>query len=160
MKPRRHRRIFLSEVLKYRDRQRHVAESALGDIVADAQTFAAFMDTCVLVPSAQRDLLLETVFVGASRPLWSARVEEEVRRTTTALHEQRGCGAEGTRAPLMRLLQQAVASGPVTYRTLVGISRPKSIHPTGSTLRPAADPERSTSTPSILSGNVPSRPDD
>lgn len=39
MKPRRHRRILLSEVLKYQKRQRHEADAALSDIVADAAAF-------------------------------------------------------------------------------------------------------------------------
>lgn len=43
-KPRRHRRILLADVVTYQDRQRHVADTALSDIVADAQRFTDYED--------------------------------------------------------------------------------------------------------------------
>ena len=39
-KVRRHRRLFLTDVLEFRDRQRRVAHEALSDMVADAQAMA------------------------------------------------------------------------------------------------------------------------
>lgn len=42
MKPRRHRRIQLVDLLEYRERQRQRADQALSDIVSDAQTFGDY----------------------------------------------------------------------------------------------------------------------
>lgn len=41
-KVRRHRRLFLTDVLEFRDRQRRVAHEALSDMVADAQAMGAY----------------------------------------------------------------------------------------------------------------------
>ena len=39
---RRHRRLYLSDVVEYRKRRRRVADEALSDIVADAQMFGEY----------------------------------------------------------------------------------------------------------------------
>ena len=43
-KVRRHRRLFLTDVLKFRERQRRAANEALSDIAADAQAMGAYDD--------------------------------------------------------------------------------------------------------------------
>jgi hypothetical protein len=42
---------------------------------------SALLDTCVLVPSRARDVLLEIGSTGAYRPLWSAEILDELDRT-------------------------------------------------------------------------------
>ncbi|MGO1590911.1 MAG: helix-turn-helix domain-containing protein [Ancrocorticia sp.] len=44
MKARRHRRVMLSDVLEFQKRQRHRADQALSDMVADAQAFGDYDD--------------------------------------------------------------------------------------------------------------------
>ncbi len=44
MKARRHRRVMLADVLEFQERQRHRADQALSDIVADAQAFGDYDD--------------------------------------------------------------------------------------------------------------------
>ena len=41
---RRHRRLYLSDVLEYRERQRRASDEALSDMVADAQAMGAYDD--------------------------------------------------------------------------------------------------------------------
>lgn len=53
-------------------------------------TFSALLDTCVLVPSVLRDLLLELGTGPAYRPVWSDRIEEELGRTVSELRRRRG----------------------------------------------------------------------
>ena len=43
-KVRRHRRLFLTDVLEFRERQRRAANEALSDMVADAQAMGAYDD--------------------------------------------------------------------------------------------------------------------
>lgn len=44
MKTRRHRRVMLADILEFQKRQRHHADQALADIVADAQAFDDYDD--------------------------------------------------------------------------------------------------------------------
>jgi predicted nucleic acid-binding protein len=67
---------------------------------------AALLDTCVLVPSRSRDVLLEIASTGAYRPLWSTEILAELDRTLRLLLAKRGVSAEGVDAYLTRLFRQ------------------------------------------------------
>ena len=49
----------------------------------------ALPDTCVLVPSRARDVLLEIASAGAYRPLWSSEILAELDRTLRLLLAKR-----------------------------------------------------------------------
>ena len=68
--------------------------------------FSALLDTCVLVPSRARDVLLETASTGVYRPLWSSEILVELDRTLRLLQAKRGVPPEETDAYLKRLLRQ------------------------------------------------------
>lgn len=74
--------------------------------------FSAFLDTCVLVPSVLRDLLLELGTNPAYRPLWSERVEEELARAIRSRHGSKGRDPEETDAYIKRLLRNMNAALP------------------------------------------------
>ncbi|MDN6554893.1 MAG: IS1595 family transposase [Bifidobacterium mongoliense] len=74
--------------------------------------------------SLVKRLLEGTYQGGGSREHLQEYLDEYVFRFNRRHTRNRGL-------VFMRLLQRAVASGPVTYRALVRISRPKAIHPTG-----------------------------
>jgi predicted nucleic acid-binding protein len=66
----------------------------------------ALLDTCVLVPSRARDVLLEIASTGAYRPLWSSEILAELDRTLRLLLAKRGTPPEETDAYLTRLFRQ------------------------------------------------------
>jgi hypothetical protein len=66
----------------------------------------ALLDTCVLVPSRARDVLLEIASTGAYQPLWSSEILAELDRTLRLLLAKRGASPEETDAYLTRLLRQ------------------------------------------------------
>jgi len=81
--------------------------------------FSALLDTCVLVPSRARDVLLEIASTGAYRPLWSSEILDELERTLRALLGKRGTSPEEADAYLTRLARQmktAFPDAPVTGR--------------------------------------------
>jgi predicted nucleic acid-binding protein len=74
--------------------------------------FSALLDTCVLVPSRARDVLLEVASRGAYRPLWSTEILAELDRTLRLLRGKRGASAEETDAYLTRLFRQMETTFP------------------------------------------------
>jgi predicted nucleic acid-binding protein len=74
--------------------------------------FSALLDTCVLVPSRARDVLLETASTGVYRPLWSSEILVELDRTLRMLQAKRGVPPEETDAYLKRLLRQMKTAFP------------------------------------------------
>lgn len=50
--------------------------------------FAAFLDTCVLVPIGTADLLLRLAEAGLYRPLWNNVVLQELERVLVEVHPQ------------------------------------------------------------------------
>jgi hypothetical protein len=74
--------------------------------------FSALLDTCVLVPSRARDVLLEAASAGAYRPLWSSEILAELDRTLRLLQSKRGVSPEETDAYLTRLFRQLEAAFP------------------------------------------------
>ncbi|WP_027587220.1 PIN domain-containing protein [Acidipropionibacterium thoenii] len=75
-------------------------------------TFSAFLDTCVLVPSVLRDLLLELGTSPAYRPLWSDKIEEELATVIRRRHRERGRDADETEAYITRLRRNMNAALP------------------------------------------------
>ena len=74
--------------------------------------FSALLDTCVLVPSRARDVLLEIASTGAYRPLWSTEILTELDRTLRLLLAKRGTSPEQTDAYLTRLFRQMETAFP------------------------------------------------
>jgi hypothetical protein len=74
--------------------------------------FSALLDTCVLVPSRARDVLLEVASRGAYRPLWSSEILAELDRTLRLLQAKRGTAPEETDAYLARLFWQMETAFP------------------------------------------------
>jgi predicted nucleic acid-binding protein len=74
--------------------------------------FSALLDTCVLVPSRARDVLLEIASTGAYRPLWSSEILAELDRTLRVLLAKRGVSPDESDAYLTRLLDQMKTTFP------------------------------------------------
>jgi len=74
--------------------------------------FSALLDTCVLVPSRARDVLLEVASTGAYRPLWSSQILAELDRTLRLLLGKRGVSQEEIDAYLTRLFRQMETAFP------------------------------------------------
>ena len=73
---------------------------------------SALLDTCVLVPSRARDVLLEIASTGVYRPLWSTEILAELDRTLRRLLGKRGASPDETDAYLARLFWQMETTFP------------------------------------------------
>jgi predicted nucleic acid-binding protein len=74
--------------------------------------YSALLDTCVLVPSRARDVLLEIASTGTYRPLWSTEILNELDRTLRLLLGKRGMSPEVIDAYLTRLTRQMKTAFP------------------------------------------------
>ncbi|WP_052711229.1 PIN domain-containing protein [Pseudofrankia sp. DC12] len=97
--------------------------------------FSAPLDTCVLVPSGARDVLLEIASTGAYRPPWPTEVLGELDRTLRTLLGKRGTSPQETEACLTRLFRQmqtafpdAVVTGWEPLVPTVGLPDPDDRH--------------------------------
>lgn len=74
--------------------------------------FTALLDTCVLVPSLQRDVLLQCAASGVYRPVWSAAILDELTYTLTRLLSLQGRAGDEVDAYVKRLLDQMARAFP------------------------------------------------
>jgi hypothetical protein len=73
---------------------------------------SSLLDTCVLVPSRARDVLLEIASTGVYRPLWSTEILAELDRALRQLLGKRGALPEEIDAYLTRLFRQMETTFP------------------------------------------------
>jgi predicted nucleic acid-binding protein len=74
--------------------------------------FSAQLDTCVLVPSYLRDVLLQIAEHGVYRGLWSSEILAELHRTVHARLVVRGNDEQTAAAYVERLLRQMETAFP------------------------------------------------
>lgn len=74
--------------------------------------FAAVLDTCVLWPSLQRDLLLSLAIEGLYRPLWQDRILVELEAAEAAKLVDRGQAPAEAAAAAARLVERMASEFP------------------------------------------------
>lgn len=86
--------------------------------------FSALLDTCVLVPSVKRDVLLEVAERMVYRPLWSSAILGELGRAIHTIQSKKGGDTQVTEAYVRRLTTQMAVAFPdalvVEWERLVG----------------------------------------
>lgn len=68
--------------------------------------FTALLDTCVLWPSLQRDVLLSLAAEGIYRPAWSSAILAELEQTEAAKHRRHGKSDDVAAASAAYLVRQ------------------------------------------------------
>lgn len=74
--------------------------------------FTALLDTCVLVPSFLRDVLLEVAEAGVYRAVWSEAILDELEDTLLYLFDQAGRDLQESRSAAHRLRRQMAVAFP------------------------------------------------
>jgi predicted nucleic acid-binding protein len=74
--------------------------------------FSAALDTCVLVPSMTRDVLLEIAERGVYRPVWSIAILDELADTLHKLSDKRGTDHQTAQTYVRRLRDQMATAFP------------------------------------------------
>lgn len=107
---------------------------------------SAILDTCVLVPSRLRDVLLELARAGLYRPLWSDEILVELQDTLTELGTRRGVDATEIQATVAWLLDRmrinftdACVTGWERHQRVVTLPDPKDLHVVAAAIAGRAD---------------------
>jgi len=74
--------------------------------------FSALLDTCVLVPSVKRDVLLEVAERMVYRPLWSSEILSELGRAIHTIRSRKSGDLQVTEAYVRRLTTQMAVAFP------------------------------------------------
>jgi len=88
----------------------------------------AVLDACVLYPTVLRQILLGTARAGLIRPLWSARILEEWRRTAERLAPGDGVFASGEMARMRAAWPDAEIAADPAGEAALWLPDPGDIH--------------------------------
>lgn len=99
----------------------------------------AVLDACVLYPTVLRQILLGTARAGLIRPLWSARILEEWRRTAERLAPGDGIFASGEMARMRATWPDAEIAADPTTEAALWLPDPSDIHVLATAIDGGAD---------------------